>query len=133
MAFSLLKKLFKPKTTEVLFDKVVSTGKAKLENQDGCIHEFGHLEILEYIQKILDDSQQFVTLELPEANYGVRYVQACINQGKIDVQLGLEEGNNTKLVEKTCSHEDCQKIFLEFFDYGYVNDLESYTPVQFFV
>ena len=85
------------------------------------------------IQKIIDDTQQFVTLELTEANYGVRYVQASVNYGKISVELGLEEGDNIKLVEKVCSKEECQRIFLDFFDYGYVNEMEKYTPVQFFV
>ncbi len=130
---SFWKKILKPKTTDISFDKVVSTGKATLENQDGRIYGFGHLEIIEYIQKIIDDTQQFITLELPEANYGIRYVQASVNYGKICVQLGLEDGANTKLVEKICSQEECQRIFLDFFDYGYVNEVEKYKPVQFFV
>lgn len=130
---SFLKKIFKPKTTDVSFDKVISTGKATLENQDGRINEFGHLEIIEYIQEIIDDTQQFITLELSEANYGIKYIQASVNYGKISVQLGLEDENNTKLVEKICSQEECERIFLDFFDYGYVNEVEKYKPVQFFI
>lgn len=130
---NLFKKLFKPKTTNVSFEKVARTGKAVLENQDGRINEFYHSEIIEYILKIIDDTQQFITLELSEAYYGVRYVQASVNDGKISVQLGLEDGDSTKLVEKICSQEECQRIFLDLFDYGYVNEVENYKPVQFFV
>lgn len=129
---NLFRKLFHPKTTEVKFEKVEGGKKAILENQDGRIEKFNHTEIMEYIHKIIDDNQQFVMLELPRANYGIRYVQACVNNGKISVELGIEEDGQTRLVEKSCDEEECRKIFLEFFDWGYVNDLEKYRPVEFF-
>ena len=70
-----------------------------------------------YIQKIVNDNNQFVTLTLPQALNSVRYIQACSNSGKICVQLGIEDDNSTQLVEKQCSQDECLKLFYDFYDF----------------
>jgi len=128
---SLFEKLFRKKSTEVRFDKMPPESRYRLENQNGCLYDFGHCEILDFIHEITVDRKQFVTLVLPEAVNNIRFMQACVNDGKITVQIGIEEHNSTRLVEKHCTYEQTQKMFLLFFDSGAVEDIGSYKPVSF--
>jgi len=128
-----LKNLFRKKTTDIKFDRIEYSGKYRLENQNICMHEFGQCDILDFIQQIVDDEDQFITLELPKASCGVRYVQACVNRGKIEVQLGIEESDHIRLVSKNCSLEECQNIFIRFFETGEVERAAEYKPVRFYI
>ncbi len=129
---SLFSKLFKKKTTEVVFEKVEPIENATLETQNGLISNFSESDIDSCLQEMYEDVDQFVTLTLEQARYGIRYVQACQVDNGITVQLGIEKDENTRLVEKVCSEEECRAIFHQFYSYGNVNDLESYKPVEFF-
>ena len=123
--------LFGRHTTKVEFAKEEAGGKATLRNQDSCIEDFGTDEIEKYIRIMAEDEQQFVVLKLPEARYGVRFVQASVNNGQICVQLGIEKKSKVKLVEKSCSEEECKKIFFAFFLTGRVECIRTYRPVKF--
>ncbi len=85
------------------------------------------------ILDMLDDEDEFVTLTVGEALHRIRYVQACQFPEGITVQLGIEEGGHTRLVEKTCTEKECLEIFREFYDTASVQNVEAYTPVEFFV
>ena len=125
-----LKNLFK-KHAEPEFTAV--KGEAfTLENQNGRIEDPAKSDLAEYLQCLFSDPDQFVTLTQPKAVNGIRFMQACLVNGEPVVQLGLEEGGKTRLVEKTCaSNAECEAIFYLFYDYSSVKDVRDYTPVQF--
>lgn len=104
--------------------------KMLVENQNGCLE--ATLSVVEdMLQEMFIDDDQFVTLSLPVPTHeGVRFVQACRIPDGIDVQLGMGEGTQTKLVERICTEDECMRIFRDFFDTLKVEDLECYTPVQ---
>ena len=104
--------------------------KMLVENQNGCLE--ATLSVVEdMLQELFIDDDQFVTLSLPVPTHeGVRFVQACRIPDGIDVQLGMGEGTQTKLVERICTEDECMRIFRDFFDTLKVEDLECYTPVQ---
>ncbi len=119
------------KNKEVVFKKV--EGEVfKLSNQNGMIENPTKEDLKEYLNLLFDDKDQFITLSLDKARNKIRYVQACFAGSKLIVQLGLEENNTTKLVEKvTTGSEECFDIFYKFYDYGIVDNVKQYQPVQF--
>ncbi len=70
--------------------------------------------IEKYLENLFITPDQFVILTAPEAQYKVRYVQACTHDEGIEVELGIEE-EGTCLYYKMCSQEECRRIFLDFF------------------
>ncbi|MBP3351313.1 MAG: hypothetical protein J6L65_02795 [Lachnospiraceae bacterium] len=126
----LFSKLFKKTTTDVRFEKVAPQNAMELENQNGVIENCTYLDVEEYLQMMLDDSEQFITLSMPSAPYGIRFVQACrVNEG-IDVELGLEQDNQTKLICRVCDEEECRNVFYEFFNTSNVCDRKGYEPIK---
>lgn len=124
--------LFKKTTIEVQFEQVEHDGQTVLENQNDRLTDFSDVDLEMFLDAMFEDEDQFVTLTLPKAIFGIRYVQACQVDDGINVQLGIEENEHTNLVEKMCSAEECLDIFMQFYDTGMVSDLKAYTPVEFF-
>ncbi len=125
--------LRKKKTIDATFKKVEAPKERKLENQDGTVTDCSRQQVEEFLRDMFDNADQFVILTVPEARYGVRYVQACLGEEGVRVELGIEEAGHTRLVEKVCSEEECLNIFMEFYESAYVRDMKSYCPVEFFV
>lgn len=125
-------KLLRGKTTDVTFEAVPHTGRRSLETQDGGISEFDFSAVEGRLNELYRDADQFVTLTLAEAPHGIRFVQACQAKGGIAVQLGLEAGGRTRLVEKLCSPAECTAIFRRFYDHADADAPDSYRPVEFF-
>ena len=129
----MFKNLFRKKTDKILFDAVEGCVGNKLENQNGVKENatLGDLEL--FLQLMLDDPNQFVILTVQNPCYGVSYVQAArVEKNVIDVELGLEQDGKTKLVQKNCTEEECRAIMTEFFNSTYVENVDSYKPMQFF-
>lgn len=120
----------KSKRQQLKFEKVAPQKAMKLENQNGVIENCSCSDMEEYLRMMLDDREQFITLSVPSAHYGIRFVQACRVDIGIDVELGLEEGNQTRLICKICSEEECREVFYEFFDTANVCDRKGYEPIQ---
>ncbi len=95
--------IFKKKTTDVTFEKVKYNKNRTVENNsDGLIDDPTWQQIEAYLDKMYGNDDEFVTLTLSEAVNGVRYIQACKVDNEYSIQLGLEKGNTTKLVEAFC-------------------------------
>ena len=60
----------------------------------------------------------------------MRYVQACANDGIIEVELGIET-DGTRLYAKTCDEEECRRIFFDFYENRFRPDMGEYKPVEF--
>ena len=131
--FDIFKKNLRKKTTGVDFEKVKYTGKMKLENNfDGPIDSPTWQQVQLYIDKMIQNNEEFITLTLSEAVYGVRYMQACSVKGGYSLQLGVETDAQTNLVERVCDKKELVERFAQFYEYGFVHDMDQFKPVLFF-
>lgn len=112
------------------FANVGRMERFKLENQNGALFSFNDADIEFLLEDMFEDVDQFVTLTSPVAVKKIRYVQACMYDEGVEVQLGIEE-ERTRLVHKICSKEECKEIFQTFFKGRFAPKLEEYSPVQF--
>ncbi len=119
-------------TTDVKFKNAECQGERTLENQDGLIIDCSYHQVIDYLYELFDDYNEFVILTVADMKCGVRYIQAVMEKGQVLIQLGVEKGEYTRLVEKMFSHEDCIDVFREFYESSFVHNIESYTPVKFF-
>ena len=118
------------KGKEVVFQNVKSQQGFTLECQEGKLTDFRHTKIEDYLEDMFDSDNQFVILTAPVPQCNVRYVQACIHDDGIEVELGIEE-EGTRLYYKMCSEEECRRIFLDFYRNAFVPKMEEYKPVEF--
>lgn len=126
----LFNKLFGKK--EQMEFKKVDGEVLTLENQNGSLENPTREDLKDYLNCLFDEDDQFITLTLAKAKAGVRFVQATFAGTKLIVQLGLEENNKTHLVEKVCDRsKECVDIFYQFYDFGTVENISEYAPVQF--
>ena len=120
-------------TSDVAFQNVEYTGGSVLENfYDAPIQNPSWGDVVTRIRKMIDVNDEHVLLTLKEATYGVRYIQAASAPGGYDLQVGMEEGNQTKLVDKIVSEKELFDRFEVFYNYGYVDNLGEFKPVEFF-
>ena len=118
------------KKKEVVFQKVKSQQGFTLENQEGKLTDFRDVDIEDYLSDMFVTPDEFVILTASVAQNKVRYVQACIHDGEIEVELGIEE-EGTRLYYKMCSEEECYRIFLDFYEDRFIPDMREYKPVEF--
>lgn len=120
-------------TSDVAFQNVEYTGGSVLENfYDAPIQNPSWDDVLVRIRKMIDVNDEHVLLTLKQATYGVRYMQAASAPGGYDLQVGMEEGDQTKLVDKIVSEQELLDRFETFYRYGYVDNLGEFKPVQFY-
>ena len=118
-------------TTDVDFEKVKYTGEMTLENNfDGAINSPTWQQVQLYINKMFQNNEEFITLTLAKAVYGVRYMQACSVDGGYSLQLGVETDNKTNLVEKICDEKELLEHFSKFYEYGFVDGI--FKPMSFY-
>ena len=131
--FDFFKNSLREITTDVDFEQVEYTGKMKLENNfDGPIDSPTWQQMELYIDKMIQNNEEFITLTLSEAVYGVRYMQACSVKGGYSLQLGVETDTKTNLVEIVCDKKELVERFAQFYKYGFVSDIDQFKPVSFF-
>ena len=120
-------------TSDVTFERVEYMDGSVLENfYDQPIQNPTWDDITARIRKMMDMNDEHVLLTLKQAVYGVRYMQAASAPGGYDLQVGLEEGNQTKLVDKIVGEKELFDRFETFYRYAYVDNLGEFKPVQFF-
>ena len=120
----------KKKNEEVVFQNVKSQQGFTLQNQERTLTDFRDIDIEDFLKDMFVRSDQFVVLTAPRAQHSVRYVQACANDGTIEVELGIES-DGTRLYYKICSQEECLRIFLDFYEDRFIPDMGEYQPVVF--
>ena len=120
-------------TTNVFFQKIACKEPWNIRTQevDRPVESWDEIEAC--IQDVFDDENQFVTLTAEKINSNIRYVQASQSGDEIVVQLGVEEADYTRLVEKLCTEEECLAVFREYFSSTHVRNPGDYTPVEFYV
>ena len=127
----LFSKLFN-KNSEKTFENV-SEEVLMISNQNGRIENPTKDDLKKYLDLLFEEKgDQFITLSLETAKNSVRFMQATYIGNDLIVQLGLENNNKIKLVEKKFnSSKECIIAFYQFLDYGFVDDVELYEPVKF--
>lgn len=124
----------KRKTTKNFkFRKLAPQSSMKLENQDGVTLDCTLEDVERYLQIMLDDTDQFVTLSLPSAPHGIRFIQACRVDKGIEVELALEKADHNKLICKICSEKKCRAIFREFFTTANVRRRIGFKPIRMMI
>lgn len=118
------------KGKEVVFEKVKPQQGFTLENQDRKLTDIREIDIEDYLEDMFHSPDQFVVLTAPQPQNKVRFVQAVIDDGKIEVELGIED-EGTRLYYKMCSSEECCRIFLDFYGNTFIANMEEYKPVEF--
>ncbi len=118
------------KKKEVVFEKVKPQQGFTLENQEGKLTDFRDINIEDYLADMFVTPDQFVVLTAPKAQNKIRFVQACMHDGEVEVELGIEE-NGTHLYYKMCTQEECYRIFLDFYDNIFTPKMKEYKPVEF--
>lgn len=126
------RKTEKETTTDVTFGKVTCNTKHTVRTQEIEKTAPSWHMVEECLWNMFEDDNEFVVLTVGDARYHIRYIQAAQIPEGITIQLGIEEGEQTRLVEKTCSEEECMEIFQEFYHSSHVQDVEHYTPVEFY-
>jgi hypothetical protein len=126
--------LAKPKTTsDVTFQRVDYMAGSCLENfYDQPIDNPTWEDVTARIRKMMDVNDEHVLLTLKQSVYGVRYMQAASAPGGYDLQVGMEEGDQTKLVDKIVDSKELFDRFEIFYRYAYVDNLGEFKPVEFY-
>lgn len=119
-------------TTDVKFEKMHESMDFTIENQDGSKVVEGDEDLFEYVEIMLGDAEQFATLCAPRALGGIRYVQACLVDGGVEVEIGVEDKEATRLYSKLCTEEEVKDIFVAFYYDKFRPDRSLYEPVEFF-
>lgn len=101
-----------------------------LENQEKNLTDISEIDIEDYLEDMLDTSDQFIILTALTAQYKIRFVQACAHDDGIEVEIGIEE-EGTYLYYKMCSEEECYDIFLDFYYNRFMPQMDKYKPVEF--
>lgn len=137
MAFSLFKKKeAKPEAkqtfkTDVVFANQEEQTGFQLQNQEQTLTDFRDVDIEDFLRDMFVTPDQFVILDAPKAQHGIRFVQATAVGGMIDLELALEKEDGTRMVCKDCTQEECYEAFLAFYDGTFVPDMGEYEPVRF--
>ncbi len=118
------------KGKEVVFEKMKPQQGFTLENQERKLTDIEEIDIKNYLEDMFISSDEFVILTAPEAQRKVRYVQACMQDGEVELELGIEEAG-TRLYYKMCTREECCRIFLDFYNNMFIPKMEEYKPVVF--
>lgn len=122
---------FKKKAKQdIHFEKTPEQEGFSLENQDGKLRNITDIDVKNYLDKMFVSSDQFVVLVSPKTQNNVRFVQACIVNNQIEVELSIEE-SQAHLYYKYCSKEECYRIFLDFYHNRLIPNMKEYKPVQF--
>lgn len=114
------------------FEVVQAESYFTIENQNGKFEVASEEDLYEYIEAVFKDENQFAVLTAPKAIHGVRCVQACLTNGKVEVQVAAESDNRTNLYFKMCSSNEALDIFKCFFNGHFVLDMAQYKPVAFY-
>ena len=102
-----------------------------LENNfRGVIRSPRWKDVLQYLELMAANPEEFVTLTLPAPMNGIQYMQACLVGKGVSVQLGLENEGTVTLLEAGCDLEQTRHFFDVFYHNGMVPDVDLFHPMS---
>lgn len=116
----------------MLFKKT-ETSRSTVRNQCDEVPADSWETVREFLNIMFsdEDKDEFVVLSLAEAVSDIRYVQSAWTKNGLTVQLGVDEENGTRLIEKFCSEEECVNLFREYYNTKNVSNISEFTEVKF--
>lgn len=122
-------------TSDLTFQNTPCEVPHKIATSEGEweIHRWEEAE--EAVLAMQAEEVEFVILTAGDARHGIRFVQSVplADRPGFTVELALEEGAGTRLVEKEFrTGEECLAVFREFYHTSAVRDWQSYRPVRFY-
>ena len=119
----------KKKEKEIILETVPSQDGFSLENQNGKTNNISSTDIEDYLNEMFGSFDQFVILTSPKTQNHVRFIQACMVDNQVEVQI-LIENPKASLYYKQCSKEECLRIFLDYYHNTFIPNMNEYQPVQ---
>ena len=116
---------------EMVFEKTEPKDYHTLRNQGYELQDYTEEDILEFLEIIIEDTDEFVTLTSEKLISEIRFVQAAVNDGKITLQIGIEKEDGTHVCEKEVTYEKCKEIFLNFHNGIWNEKLDDFEPTLF--
>ncbi|MDE7423269.1 MAG: hypothetical protein K2N51_06215 [Lachnospiraceae bacterium] len=116
---------------EMVFEKTEPKDYHTLRNQGDELRDYTEEDILEFLEIIMEDTDEFVTLTSENLISEIRYVQAAVNDGEITLQIGIEKEDGTHLCEKEVTYEKCKEIFLDFHNGIWNENIDDFGPTLF--
>ena len=111
--------------------KDVSESDISIENNfDEMIYSPSWQQVKNYIDKMAENTEEFIILNRKNAANNVKYVQAATIPGGYTFQVGTEKMGKYELVEKECSLDEIVQYFSDFYTNGVVEVNEDFTPVE---
>ena len=104
---------------------------SKLENFfDEPVESPAWDQVEKYIKKMTEMEEEHVVLSLLQAYKGIGFIQAASADDGYDLQIGLEENGNTRLLRKICTENDVYDAFRKFYNTAEVDGIELFSPVE---
>ena len=116
---------------EMVFEKTEPIEYHTLRNQETELRNYTEEDILAFIEMIMEDTEEFVTLTSENLIAEIRFVQAAVNNREITVQIGIEKEDGTHVCERIVTYEKCKEIFLNFHNGIWNEDLNKFEPTLF--
>ena len=121
----------KETTTDITFKNTVCKSNCTVRTQEIEEQNPSWNMVKECLQTMFEYEDEFVVLTVADTTDGIRFIQAAQIEEGITVQLGIEENDHTRLVEKTCTEAECTDIFQEFYQTSHIQNIKEYQPVKF--
>lgn len=118
-------------STDILCEAIPPRDCMTLECATALLENPSAADAEAYINRMIADESQFVTLTPAKALNGIRYMQACRVPQGISVQIGLEKDGGIRLLEKVCGEAEARRLLTEFFAGNGPIDTDTFTPVSF--
>ena len=89
-----------------------------MNNCDAKIKNASWQQVQKYLNKLMEDETEFITLEIQRPVSEVSYVQAAWDRGNIVLQVGLVKGTEYDLKEKNSNTDELKSTLEEFYNTG---------------
>lgn len=116
---------------EVVFGKTEPKDYHRLRNQGDELRDYTEEDILDFLDMMMEDTDEFVTLTSENLISEIRFIQAAVNDGEIILQIGIEKEDGTHVCEKEVTYKKCKEIFLNFHNGIWNENLDDFEPTLF--
>ncbi len=99
-------------------------------NFDGIISNPTWEQFLDYITKVEQNPEEYITVTLPVAKDGIKFVQGYSIAEDYPVQVGIEKNGETVLLEKVTDEVEFELIIKKFYTEGVVENIDGYKPAS---
>ena len=108
----------------------VKNAKIKIEVQGNIIEQPDKKKMLEMFKALENHTIDRFTMRLDQPINRAKALCVLRRKGDVILQVTIEEENGSSCVEKVCENwKICEKALCLFFDFGVVDELETYEEI----